>query len=131
MDISDVITVFVLVATIISSHLLASKSIRKTKKAEWVDRLSILVSEVVSKSIALTPKSSRSEYEKLSKKAILLLLILDEDKKMQKQLNQIITELIVIIAIDENQLNNKIFEERVPKIIKLTKEIVKDELRKI
>jgi hypothetical protein len=86
MKLTDLITLLVLVATIISSHWLASKQTRNTKRVKWVEDFRAETANYIALSNLVNPKKIDTLYE-LSKSGFVVLMLLDDRKKDHKILN--------------------------------------------
>jgi hypothetical protein len=121
----------VLIVTIISSHLLVSRQIRKTKRSDWIESLRKLIAEYIAKIVALDYKSRKSDFEDLTKCSTLLILMLNKKDKNQEKLIEKVAETMVVVSKFNNLTDIKYFEDRVPKIIELAKKIIDEETRKL
>ena len=125
----DWITLIVLIATIISSHWLASKQTRKTKSAKWIEDFRFEIAKYIALSNLVNPQKIDTLYE-LAKCSSVVLMLLDDRKKTHKLLNDEIASFGIFCAKYTGALLPE-FEDRIGRIILLAKSIINDETRKL
>jgi hypothetical protein len=130
MGIKDWITPFILIATIISSHWLASKQTRKTKQVKWIEDLRLEVASIIS----LSQKYNKADSESIlsfSKSCHVATMLLDENIKHQNNLLLEIQAFGIFVSgiVDVNHLQE--YHNRVESITNLTKFVIRQEEKKL
>jgi len=124
MEAKDWITPIILIATIISSHLLVSKQTRKNKRAKWIEDLRLEVANVISFSQQVDDKNVNTLFP-FSKSGYVVTMLLDQNKKNEKDLLLEVQEFGLFMT---GKVNNKNYmqeyKERVTKITNLTKLVI-------
>ena len=123
------ITLIVLVITVISSHWIASKQTRNTKKAKWIDDFRFEIAKYIALSNLVNPKTVDTLYN-LSKCSFVILMLLDDRKEKHKLLNNDIAAFGIFCAQFTGSMLPE-FEDRIGKITRLAKSIIRDEEKQL
>jgi hypothetical protein len=123
MELKDWITTIILLLTIISSHWVVSKQIRKTKKAKWIEGFRM----EVAKYLSLSNKASRNNLTALyniAESGYVILMLLDDNNKLHQLLNDEIVAFnafsLQFTAADLDE-----YTKRIGNIKNIAKEIIK------
>jgi len=129
METREYVTLFVLIATIISSHLLASKQTRKNKKAKWIEDLRLEVANLISLSQQVT-KDVNTLFP-FSKSGFVVAMLLDQNKKLQEDLILEVQDFGLFVTTGFNLSQITEYKDRVTKITNLTKYIIFQEEKRL
>jgi len=131
MEIKDWITIAVLIATIVSSHWLASKQTRKNKKAKWIEDFRNEISKFFSLSIDVK-KGDVKTIQNLSTSSWVIIMLLDENNKSQQTLIEEISGFGLFMS-ERFHTGDDIAEYKsgVTKIYNLAKDIIRQEEKKL
>jgi hypothetical protein len=131
METKDWLTLIALIATIISSHWLASKQTRKSKKAKWIEDFRF----EMAKFFSLGSQYKRNDIKTLldfSASSWILMMLLDESQKGQKELIAEIAEFGLFIT---ERLKDSIhideYQARISRIKDLAKAVITIEEKKL
>jgi hypothetical protein len=126
MESRDWITLAALIVTIISSHWLASKQTRKTKRVKWIEDFRSEIANLISLSNQVE-NHNISTLIPFSKCGYVILMLLDENKKNQKPLMLEIQSfgLFMTETFTPNLMQE--YKQRVEKITNLAKGIIRQE----
>lgn len=127
MELKDWIFLAILTATIVSSHLMVSKQIKKNKKSQWVDDFIRGIANYLALIAYTNYSSKKEELFEITKTGVAVLFLLDEKDQEQKMLHDAISYLTVFTMqeLNPNSLNE--LENRVHEVKVLAKNIIKNE----
>ena len=129
MPIKDFITPIILVATIFSSHWLASKQARKTKRAKWIEDFRFEVAKFMALSNVISPNDIKSIHDLSTSGYVILMLLNDKSKKQEALTIEVVSFGMFSTQYQSMKLNE--YERRIAKIKDLAKEIISIEERKL
>jgi len=133
MEAKDWITLIspiILVATIISSHLLVSKQTRKNKRAKWIEDLRLEVANVISFSQQVEDGNVNTLFP-FSKSGYVVTMLLDQNKKIENDLLLEVQAFGLFMTEKFNANYIKEYKIRVAKITNLTKLVIYEEEKKL
>lgn len=132
-ELKDILTIVVLVATIFSSHWLASKQTRKAKKAKWIEDLRLEVANMISLSQQVEMHDVKTLFP-FSRSGYVVTMLLDQNVENQNTLLlevQAFGRFMTDQASPTGRLFISEYKDRVEKITNMTKYIIKQEEKKL
>jgi len=128
-EFKDIVTPIILIATIFSSHWLASKQARKTKKSKWIEDFRFEVAKFLSLSNLISSTDIKALHDLSTSGYVILMLLNDKNKKHQTLINEVASFGIFSTQFNSTKLTE--YEKRIAVIKDLAKEIINAEERKL
>ncbi|GAA3988145.1 hypothetical protein [Mucilaginibacter dorajii] len=128
-EFKDIVTPIILIATIFSSHWLASKQARKTKKAKWIEDFRFEVAKFLSLSNLISSSDIKALHDLSTSGYVILMLLSDRNKKHQALINEVASFGIFSTQFNSTKLTE--YEKRIAVIKDSAKEIINAEERKL
>ncbi|MCC6372883.1 MAG: hypothetical protein IT236_17900 [Bacteroidia bacterium] len=109
MTLKDSIPLLIVMLTIFSSHILLSRQIRKTKRAEWTESFRNEIADFTSQVMGYTsPIATQEELHQILKASHLILMRLNPKEKLHKKLENHVAQLTLISS---RKITPEIIEE--------------------
>jgi hypothetical protein len=125
----DYFPIIIMAITVISSHLIVTKQVRKNTRSLWIQDFRKEIANFLALAQYITPKSSDEQLLELTRSAFQIAFLFNPDNTLHKELEVDVFNMVTFLSIKTQSFDITKFKQDVNKIRKLTIEILQVEKR--